>query len=131
MGNVDVNGIIDNMKNPKDRTAEFDRADMEKNKVMSILAYIGILWLIPFFAAKDSKYARFNTNQGFLLFLVELVNSLVKEVLGGIPVLGIIINILYWVVAIVCLVYAILGIVNACKSKAKEIPFIGHITLIK
>ena len=131
MGNVDVNEIVNKAKNLVDRTAEFDQADMEKNKVMSILAYIGLLWLIPFFAAKDSKYARFNTNQGLLLFLVELVSSIVETVLGGIPVLGIIISIVCFVIGIVCLVYAILGIVNVCKGKAKEIPFIGHFTLIR
>ena len=33
---------------------------------MAILAYFGILVLIPILAAKDSKFARFHANQGLL-----------------------------------------------------------------
>ena len=33
--------------------------DVEQNKVMAVLAYFGILVLIPILAAKESKFARF------------------------------------------------------------------------
>ena len=39
-------------------------ADVQNNKVMAVLAYIGLLVLIPIFAAKDSKFARFHSGQG-------------------------------------------------------------------
>ena len=131
MGNVDVNKVINMLKNPKDRSAEFTPEDAEKNKVVSLLSYIWILWLVPFLAAKDSKLAKFHANQGLLLFIIETALGIVNAILGGIPVLGVIIGIICGVAGIVCLVYAILGIVNAVQGKAKEIPFIGNITLIK
>ena len=31
-----------------------DPADVEKNKVLAMLSYLGILWLVPLLAAKDS-----------------------------------------------------------------------------
>ena len=49
-----------------DRTAEFESQDIQDNKVMNILAYIGILVLVPIFAAKNSKVARFSSNQGLI-----------------------------------------------------------------
>ena len=44
-------------------------ADAEQNKVFGILAYLGILCLIPLLAAKDSRFARYHANQGLVLFL--------------------------------------------------------------
>ena len=41
-----------------------DPNDVQSNKVMAILAYFGILFLIPLLAAKESAYARYHTNQG-------------------------------------------------------------------
>ena len=54
--------------------------DTEENKGMGILAYLGPLVFIPMFAAKNSKFARFHTVQGFNLFVLDLANG----ILGGI-----------------------------------------------
>ncbi len=40
--------------------------------VMGILCYLGILVLIPIFAAKDSKFVRFHANQGLILLLASV-----------------------------------------------------------
>lgn len=53
-----------NLNNTSDMTSQFDPRDIQNNKVMAILAYFGILVLIPIFAAKESKFARFHANQG-------------------------------------------------------------------
>ena len=58
-----------------DRTPEFEQEDIQNNKVMSILAYIGPLVLVTIFAAKDSKSARFNANQGLVLLILEAAGS--------------------------------------------------------
>ena len=42
---------------------EVDAEDAEKNKVMGILAYLGILVLVPILAAKDSPFAKYHANQ--------------------------------------------------------------------
>jgi hypothetical protein len=41
-----------------------DPQDAQDNKIMAILAYLGLLFLVPFLAAKESPFARFHTNQG-------------------------------------------------------------------
>lgn len=96
---------------------------MENNKLMGILSYIGILVLIPIFAAKDDPFVRYHANQGLVNFIVALVAS----VLTAIPIVGIVAGL----VGIVCFVFSILGIINAVKGEMKPLPFIGGIQIIK
>ena len=64
---------INDLKNMKDHTNEFDPTDIQNNKAMGILSYIGLLVLIPIFAAKDSKFARFHANQGLVLVIAQAI----------------------------------------------------------
>ena len=134
MANLDINKILDTA----DHTDECDGADVEKNKILSLLSYISLLFLIPMFCAKDSKFARFHVNQGIVLFICELIVGLVGWVLGLIlgiipfvgVVLGTLLAVVTWVVELVFLALAILGIVNAVQGKAKELPLLGGIRVI-
>lgn len=112
---------IANLNETPDITAEMDPKDIEDNKVMAVLAYIGPLFLIPLFAAKESKFARFHTNQGLVLFLAGLIGGVASGIIW----------ILAPVVSIASLVLTILGIVNAVQGKAKELPLIGKFKLLK
>ena len=115
--------VGDQFKNAADTTAEYDQADINANKVMAVLAYIGILVLIPLFAAKDSKFARFHTNQGLLLFIVAIIASVISRihVIGFIGAL----------IGFITFIFAIIGIVYAAQGKAKELPFIGKYKILK
>lgn len=103
---------------------EVNTKDAEDHKWMAILAYINLLFLIPLLAAPDSKFARFHANQGLVLFLTSLIGSAVAVI----PILG-------WLAAVVinlaAVVWMVLGIVNAYNGKAKELPIIGSIKIIK
>ncbi|MBP5194225.1 MAG: DUF4870 domain-containing protein, partial [Clostridia bacterium] len=92
---------------------------------------LGILVLIPILAAKDSKFARFHSNQGLVLLICEVVVSIVLGILSVIPYVGIVFAILSWIVSIVFFVFLILGIVNAVQGKAKELPIIGKFKILK
>ncbi len=120
---IDLTEKISALNDTPDTTAEYDPADIEANKVFAVLAYLGILVLVPIFAAKESKFARFHANQGLVLAIVELACS----ILSGIPILGIIFGLL----GFICVIFAILGIVNACKGLAKELPIIGKFVILK
>ncbi|MBO4363977.1 MAG: hypothetical protein J5912_06325, partial [Clostridia bacterium] len=50
---------------------ENDTQDINDNKGLTILAYIGPLVFIPMFVRKNSKFARFHCNQGLILFILE------------------------------------------------------------
>lgn len=109
----------------------FNTEDVNGNKVFGILAYIGILFLVPLFAAKDSQYARFHTNQGLVLFIAEVILNIAAKIVIGIfsvaslgllavPI-SIVLNLVVWAFSVG---FMILGIVNACSGEAKVLPVI-------
>ncbi|MBR0029068.1 MAG: hypothetical protein IJP93_08950 [Bacteroidales bacterium] len=99
-----------------------DPSDISANKVMAILAYIGILVLIPLFAAKESKFARFHTNQGLILFICNIVIYFIS-LIPGLKAIG-------WILSVAALVFAIIGIIGAAKGETKELPLIGKYRII-
>ena len=119
---VDLSAKFNEFNNTADTTSEYDAQDIEKNKVMAVLAYI--LFFIPLLAAKDSKFARFHTNQGLVLFL----GGIIASVVAAIPVIG-------WIIApiagLVITVLAVIGIINALNGRAKELPVIGKFKILK
>ena len=133
-GNVEnstINSAINDFTNTNDTTSEYDEKDINDNKVMGVLSYIGILWLVPLLAAKDSKFARFHANQGLVLWLASIILSVASAVLAIIPIVGCVAAILLPVVGIGGFVLMILGIINAAQGKAKELPIIGKYRILK
>ena len=117
--------------NKKQGRASFERADIRNNKLMAAFAYMGILVLIPIFAAKESKFARFHARQGLLLLMAEIIFSVCYCTLSFI-VLSVSWR-LYSIVRIagmvsyVFLVLAVIGISNAVSGRVKKLPVIGDI----
>lgn len=118
-----------------DSTSEFDAEDIKKNKVISIFSYIWILFLVPMFAAKDSKFARFHANQGLVLFVIETAIVVLQKVFAALlsPVflLGVLVGIVFWLADIITLALTIIGIINVAQGKAKQLPIIGKINILK
>lgn len=108
----------------KKTTASSDAKDVEKNKVFGILAYIGILFIVPLLAAPESKFAKFHANQGCLLFILGVAVNVVWVV----PILGWIVGFFGWILV---LVLAVMGIVNAANGKMQKLPLIGEYEIIK
>ncbi|MFZ5365105.1 MAG: DUF4870 domain-containing protein [Patescibacteria group bacterium] len=97
---------------PKDK-------DIEENKTVAMLSYIWILFLIPLFSKKDSKFCQFHAKQGLVLFIASLVISLI----GIIPILGWITG---FILGILLLILAIMGIVKALQGEYWEMPVLGQ-----
>ncbi len=131
-----------------DETASHDPQDIANHKVMGILAYIGFLVFIPAFAVKGSRFAKFHANQGLNLFILEVAYAIVEILLtlllrivfplritmAYVFTRGVIYNILTGVLGLLWLVpvaLMVLGIINAATGKAKELPIIGKIKLLK
>ena len=128
---ADINEIKNLILNTKDHTPEFDSADIEKNRLLSLFAYLGPFILIPFLAAKDSKFAHYHVKQGLVLFIAALILGIVDSLLGGIFLLGTIIHIVCVILGLAILALAILGIYYAVTGKAKDLPLISKVNLIK
>lgn len=72
------------MNDTADTTAAFDPGDIEQNKVMALLSYLGILVLVPLLAAKELRFARFHANQGLVLLIALVGWSVVYRVIMAI-----------------------------------------------
>ena len=114
-----------NILDTKDHAPEFDAEDIKKNKIMGIFAYISWLVIIPLFAAKDSKWARFHANNGLILAITEIGLWILFGLLGIIPYVGFIFWIIGWLCSLVPIALSVFGIINAVQGKAKELPVIG------
>ena len=110
--------VEDIKKEIDDYSGEMDPDDVQKNKLMAAVAYIGILVLVPLFAARDSKFARFHTNQGIILCVLGFACYF----LGRLKLIGW----LFDICGIAVFILAVVGIVYACQGKAKELPVIGN-----
>jgi len=115
--------------------------DIQDNKLMAVLSYLGILLLIPLAtsAHKTSPYVKFHLNQGIILVLFYIAFGVVYGILTAIAtaimiasfglgsILMVIFGLLWFIPAALC----ILGIVNAATGKFKEIPIIGKFKILK
>ena len=126
---------MSNIFNTPDTTASYSAADVQNNKAMGILSYLGILVLIPILAAKESPFARFHANQGLVLLLCEvgfsvasMILSVIFAFLGPLALLWTLVS---WLVSLAFLALLILGIVNAAQGLCKELPLIGKFRILK
>ena len=103
-----------------DTTDHYDPRDIESNKLMGILCYLSILWLVPYFTTKDSPFVRFHLNQGLTVLIIGLVGACLQFI----PVVG-------WLVSVAAFALSIIGIVNVVSGKVQELPLVGKYTLMK
>ena len=148
--NGNIFDSVRDINNTPDYTLQMDPRDIDDNKIFAILAYLGLLVLVPIFAApRRSRYARFHANQGLVLFVFDMAFNLVLSIINtafNLPrILSLIINggtvadlavpsIVSSILSLFSLVFFVLmiiGIVNAATGKCKELPIIGKIRLLK
>jgi uncharacterized membrane protein len=112
-----------------------EQADIDQNRVFAVLAYIGLLFIVPLLAAPKSRFARYHTNQGIVLFLASLaaygVVGFAMIVTAVIPFLGCLSAPLMIAIPVASFVFTILGIINAASGQFKPLPLIGHYELMK
>ena len=116
---TDFSDDLKKLADTPDTTANYSAADINNNKGMAILCYLGILWLIPFLGAKESPFVKYHLNQGLTLLLLGIAAAVVS----WIPVIG-------WLCGVIVFALAIIGIVNVVNGKAQELPVIGKFKLM-
>ena len=87
---------------------------------MGILAYLGILIIIPFLAAKNDTFVKFHIRQGLVLVVIEIVVWFLSAFTLGWQLWPI-----FQLVNLATLVLAIIGIVNVVNHKEAELPIVG------
>lgn len=111
------------------QTPQIDPADADNNVAMGILAYI--IFFIPLLAARDSKFAMYHANQGFVLFLSAVILNVAANIIGRLLLPFYAWYYLIDLVNLAVFVMAIIGIVNAAQKKTVPLPIIGQYQLIK
>jgi uncharacterized membrane protein len=87
--------------------------DIEANKTVAALSYVWILCLVPLLGKKDSKFAQFHAKQGLVLFIIEIIGSLVS----WFPLLG-------QLLMLAMIIIAVMGIIKALNGEWWKIPYI-------
>lgn len=112
------------MISENDHSALFTEEDKEKNNYLAALCYISIFFIaVALLAEPNSKFIRYHANQSINLIVLALVVTLVAMI----PILGWIVT---GIAGIALVVFVIMGIVNAVKKRAKDLPFCGKYTFI-
>lgn len=93
--------------------------DREENKGMAMIAYLGILCLVPLLLKKDSEFSQYHGKQGLVLLIAWVVVNL----LWAVPLFGWLLIPVGHVVAVILMV---VGILNAWHGEMKELPWIGQ-----
>ena len=94
----------------------FDPKDVEDNKVIAALSYVGLLVLVPLLAKRDSPFAQFHARQGLVFLIIFMVGWLVF----WIPLIG-------WLLWLAVAVLDIVGLVKALSGQAWKAPVIGDL----
>ena len=94
---------------------------VQKNTLMAILAYIGILIIIPFLFAREDTFVKFHIKQGLVLIIIEIIISALgmSMMWASFLIVGII--------QLALLVLSIMGIVHVMQGKEQRLPLVGHL----
>ena len=97
--------------------------DVEDNKVIAAIGYLGILFLVPLLAKKESPFAQYHAKEGMVLFISMIVARL-GWIIFWVPILGWLVAMVVYVFLFVCF---IMGLVAALSGKMKPLPLIGKL----
>ncbi len=93
-------------------------ASHENELLMGILAYVGILVIIPYLIAKENPFVKFHIKQGLVLLVIQLVIWVINRMTWGLSeIMGLL--------GLGVLILAIIGIVNVFKKVEAELPLVG------
>ncbi|HBR80792.1 MAG: hypothetical protein UX09_C0017G0009 [Candidatus Uhrbacteria bacterium GW2011_GWE2_45_35] len=93
--------------------------DIEENKLLAAIGYLGILCLIPLLAKKDSAFCQFHGKQGLVIFIVWIVLSFINIL----PFIG---QIIWLLGSLVLAVLVVMGMIHALNGEEWEVPVLGQ-----
>jgi uncharacterized membrane protein len=92
-----------------------------KEKVISALSYLWVLFFLPLVLIPESEFGKFHANQALLNLLLGVVFAIIEWIFPG----------LSWICNIIIGLFALWGIVSALLGLKKPYPVIGKYTFIK
>lgn len=104
---------------PNTQQAAPASAPADNTTLMGVLAYLGILVLVPYFTAKENAFVQYHVKQGFVLFAAEIVVWVLGDMVYGLWSILKFVN-------LGLIILSIFGIVNVVKRKQEEVPLLGQ-----
>ena len=118
---------MDTQNNNNDTIKDKSNAPVQKeqaNQILrGVLAYLGLLVIVPYITMKDDPFVKFHIKQGLVLVVIEVALWILVRILYF-GFLGII----FHLANIALLILSILGIINVLNKKQKMLPFVGDFT---
>ena len=100
-----VESQIENEKNSS------DEKDIQENKILAILCYLGVLFIIPMLLKPSSKFIKFHAKQGLVLTIGWIVGLVLYPVLG-----------VGFLMHIAIIIFSIMGIAAAISALSAKKP---------
>lgn len=94
-------------------------SSVDNRALQAILAYIGILVIIPYLTAKNDPFVKFHTKQGLVLLVIEIVIWAVGMTIWMLLPLIYLLN-------LAVIILSIIGIVNVVNKREKALPLVGQ-----
>ena len=90
---------------------ETDKKDIEEGKALAVISYFWLISLIVLLVKKDNEFVLFHARQGLVLAILATVFSFI-------PIIG-------WLLNIVVIIFAVVGIVKALAGETWKMPILG------
>ncbi|MCL4837456.1 MAG: DUF4870 domain-containing protein [Thermoanaerobaculia bacterium] len=94
----------------------------DNRTLMLVLAYLGLLALVPLLVEKNDTEVQWHAKNGLVLTIAFIVLFVVLSILGAVPAVGCLTVFLWPVAGLGWLILSILGIVKATKGERFVIP---------
>lgn len=112
-----------------DTTDRYSPRDVREHRTMAVLAYLGLLWMIPFFCARSSRFVKFHLGQGLLLLLTDGIGATLLGValllFGFAPAVAPAVAAVAEVLLFLSLALKVFGVICAIRGRARELPLVG------
>lgn len=122
----------------KNENSLLKQDDIDENCNLAMVSYIPFLFFIPMIIKPCSGYLRYHGIQGLTMFLTFIILEFFNIILGAIcnsvfnDMLGTVLTVIITVVINLAVLLLIsIGIANAVKGAARELPIIGKYKLLK
>lgn len=105
---------------------EIPEKEIEEGRVLAVIGYLWILFLLPLLLQRQNRFAQFHGRQGLILFVFWfLIWVVFFLILGHIPFVGRVFHIIGYLSYLAYAILAVIGLIKAASGECWRIPVLG------
>lgn len=105
---------------------EVPAKEIEEGKVLAVIGYLWVLFLLPLLLQRQNRFAQFHGRQGLVLFIFWLLIWVVFFlILSHIPFVGIAFRIIGYFGYLAYAILALIGLIKAASGECWRLPVLG------